>query len=669
MANILNYEHQHVGGTGSEYKRDRLFLLDEDVARSLNKYKNWGYFGAPSQPMYDSATETEKNTKNVAVRSLFNNVNAVGKNHFIQRRNNAPLLDDPETRMEMRETSDCSIKTLVEASKRNELGRMVYQYSDFMYCKHLGQISNNYMVTLRRFAFPCGDHINYTDPFDPDHRENHDTEKHLPDVGRLITWMGTPGNEMSNILKYSVKMPYVEMKSGIQEVGDAGGDQGGPLGTFLNATTNKSYQQGMARGYGGASTFGYMSKIHGLGWMGDATPPYAGISGHLDQHKANGPVDVLAWTHRRDIGLEFNQEISLTFDYELRSYDGINGKAAMLDLIGNILAVTYQTGSFWGGAYHGSGLSQSNIFANLPIFKLNGSESFSDVVDTFLDSGKQILQGINGGKPLTGNILEDAKNILSTLGQGAFSALLGAGLNKLGRPHKNAINSLLSPAPVGFWHLTIGNPWHPIMMIGNLIIDDCQIEHYGPLGLDDFPTGLRVTVKLKHAKPRDAGLIEMMYMMGESRIYTPVGKEVLAMYETADDPGMRKITDLRGEKAMMAEMLARENQDFELENTDLNEQEKSIKQLMKTKDPAVLARAEQIANQRKWVKDVHDMIVTTYEDEMRMTDEQLAAEMQNCKNLYAEHFGTTDTEVIVHTAREAAFGDKPAKKNSTDKQG
>lgn len=669
MANIMNYEHQHTGGAGSEFKKDRLFLLDEDVARSLNKYKNWGYFGAPSQPIYDSKTKEEKNTTNVAVRSLFNNVSAVGKDHYIQRRNNAPLLDSPDTRMEMRETSDCSIKALVEASKKNQLGRMVYQYSDFMYCKYLGQISNNYMVTLRRFAFPCGDHINYTDPFDPAHMANNDTERHAPDVGRLITWMGTPGNEMSNILKYSVKMPYVEMKSGIENVGDAGGDQGGPLGTFLNATTSKAYQRGMASGYGGASTFGYMSRIHGLGWMANATPPYSGISGHLDQHKANGPVDVLAWTHRREIGLEFNQDISLTFDYELRSYDGINGKAAMLDLIGNILAVTYQNGSFWGGAYNSSGLSQSNVFANLPIFKLNGSESFSDVVDTFLDSGKKILWEINGGKPLTGNILEDARNILSTLGQGAFSALLGAGLNKLGRPHKNAVNSLLSPAPVGFWHITIGNPWHPIMMMGNMIIDDCQIEHYGPLGLDDFPTGLRVTVKLKHAKPRDSGLIEMMYMMGESRIYTPVGKEVLAMYETADDPSMRNVKDLKTEKARLAEMVAKENADYDLESKNVNEQEQMAKKLIKTKDPAILARAEQLKSQRNMLDAMHDLQLQMIDDEINMTDEQLAAEMNNVKNIYSEHFGTTDTEVIVHVSKEAAFGDKPAKKNSTDRQG
>lgn len=664
MANILNYDHSSATGAGSQYKRDRLFLLDDDVARSLNKYRNWGYFGAPIQPMFDSATNTEKSATNTAVRSLFNSVSAVGLDHYIQRRSNAPLLDNPSTRMEMRNTSDCSVKSLVNASKNNQLGRMVYQYSDFMYCKHLGKVSNNYMVTLRRFAFPCGDHINYTDPFDPKHKMNADTEKHSPDVGRMITWIGTPGNEMSNILKYNVKMPFTEMKSGIEEAGDAGGDKGGPLGTFLNATTNKNYQSGMVKGYGGASTFGYMSKIHGVGGLFNGnTPPYEGISGHLDQHKTNGPVDVIASTHRREIGLEFNQEISLTFDYELRSYDGINGKAAMLDLLGNILAVTYQTGSFWGGAYHGSGLSQSNIFANLPIYQLDGNSSFSDVVDAALDSGKQIFKSLGGG---SGNILEDAKNIISTLGQGAFSALLGAGLNKLGRPHKAAVNSLLSPAPVGFWHLTIGNPWHPIMMMGNMILDGCEIEHYGPLGLDDFPTGLKVTVKLKHAKPRDAGLIEMMYMMGETRIYTPVGKEVLAMYEGSDDPRSRKVAALKQSKSILADMMARENYNYELMDTYMKNEAKAMsKELIKTKDPTILGKLEELTVRHQEVSGDHEFNQKMYEEEIHTTDLMLAEEMKNCKNLFAEHFGTIDTEMIVHTAREAAFGDKPAK--SSDK--
>ena len=87
-------------------------------------------------------------------------------------------------------------------------------------------------------------------------------------------------------------------------------------------------------------------------------------------------------------------------------------------------------------------------------------------------------------------------------------------INKIGRPQLLAFNSLISPTPTGQWHLTVGNPKNPILTIGNLILVDSKIEHYGPLGLDDFPTGLRVTVQLKHAKPRDSVAIEQMYMQG-----------------------------------------------------------------------------------------------------------------------------------------------------------
>ena len=53
---------------------------------------------------------------------------------------NAPLIDTPENRLAMRDISrDCSIKNLVEDSKQGLLGRAIYSYSDFMYCKYLGR--------------------------------------------------------------------------------------------------------------------------------------------------------------------------------------------------------------------------------------------------------------------------------------------------------------------------------------------------------------------------------------------------------------------------------------------------------------------------------------------------------------------------------------------------
>ena len=112
--------------------------------------------------------------------------------------------------------------------------------------------------------------------------------------------------------------------------------------------------------------------------------------------------------------------------------------------------------------------------------------------------------------------------------------LMSGMLNKLGRPQKAMYNALLSPAPIGFWHVTIGNPKRPIMSIGNMIITDVSIEHQGPLGLDDFPTGLKVTVQLDRGKPRDLRDIEKLYMQGNDRIYSSMGPKVFDMYKNAE---------------------------------------------------------------------------------------------------------------------------------------
>ena len=42
------------------------------------------------------------------------------------------------------------------------------------------------------------------------------------------------------------------------------------------------------------------------------------------------------------------------------------------------------------------------------------------------------------------------------------------------------------------------------------ILKSTKIEHYGPLGLDDFPTGLKVVCELKRAKSRDKRDIEKL---------------------------------------------------------------------------------------------------------------------------------------------------------------
>jgi hypothetical protein len=100
-------------------------------------------------------------------------------------------------------------------------------------------------------------------------------------------------------------------------------------------------------------------------------------------------------------------------------------------------------------------------------------------------------------------------------------ALKGMLKNQLGRPAMYAFNSLLTGEAVGPWHLTIGNPRNPIMVMGNLILENSEVSHSGPLGLDDFPTELKVTVTLKHAMSRDSVGIQKMYTKGTKAIHLP----------------------------------------------------------------------------------------------------------------------------------------------------
>lgn len=526
---------------------NREYLISQTTAKELNTYISFDPF-VVFNDLYKREYDTEGNeiTKEgpnaPGVRSLFNKFGAVMISGNVDKKyykddviidkagdwriaNNVPLIDNVETRKAIRKHSGCSVKELVQASQEGRLGRETYDYSDFMYCKYLGKISNNYLITLRRFPIPVDDFIS---SYDLDGNDEHLTSKNSQSLGCMVTWMGVSGNEMSNLLSYSYSMPFKTAQSGFQEDRTNPDSQASILQSMASMM-DKEYRKQYQLGNAGAAVEGFMGLFPGLS---GAKNPYdmATVNAHYDSNKVYGPVDVIKETYMRsEEGLKYAQSFTITFDYELRAYNGINARQAMLDLISNILNVTYTTGSFWGGAYRGTGAHQNNIYTNMSVFKENGGFSgfmdaiykdFGTIVDQFKQSAKD-----NGG---AGNMI---KNFANDLG----GMILGALLNKLGRPQLVQNTSLLSPAPVGLWHVTIGNPHHPIMSIGNMILKSTKIEHYGPLGLDDFPTGLKVTCELERGKGRDSRDIEKLYMHGNDRIYSSMGSKVFDMYKNADE--------------------------------------------------------------------------------------------------------------------------------------
>ena len=461
--------------------------------------------------------------------------------------------------------SDCSIDTLVKLSEHratslvgqkeaiSELGVAKYRYIDFMFCRDLGKIPNNHLLTLRKFTRPVGDNINTRLPkSDTPYNFNQSM-----DVGRLVTWFGNGDNKLEDIIKYNYVATFKPLDSKIQQVDSQEDEEStGIIGKMVN-TINPRYNQAMSQGRTGAHNFisqlggRYLSTSYANFARGgqyerhDIFTPY-------DHNKVYEPKNTIQSTHVYEGKLTFSQEFTIKFSYKLRAYDNINPRAAFLDLIGNILAVTYRSGTFWGGSrmFRGAppnkvGTAKVNAFLDRTFDTLGGIGN--NLLSGNLDIGgtlgsiwgavKQIASdAFNTAKSLAlGNTSTKGKSPLQVIGAiikhtGLWSGVQGMIKNGLGRPAVYALDSLLTGDNVGLWHLTIGNPRNPIMSIGNLIIDKSEITQSGPLGLDDFPTDLMVSVSLKHGRPRDSAEIQKMYTKGSGPIYTPLGAKAASNF-------------------------------------------------------------------------------------------------------------------------------------------
>lgn len=455
------------------YRNSNLVDVDlgNDIINLKNKYKKIQESELPR------GAETEEldggNVRNVQAprlgESIFNNY------HLLRIKSvngeNYPITDEESANSEFinRVTADQLIN--------NPRGASIYQPEDFIYSKKYGIIENNRMITLRRFAYPVFDDI-FTD---------FQTE---PDIGRLITFSDQETNKLSEILSMTFGLRWKELKSTFEQA-RMQGDQNGIDGYIKNVLkfVDPKFGQEAARGQ---NRLNY-DPLH-------------------DQNKVYGPVDSITEMQIRDVGLNFNQEIKLVFEYEMKSIDGLNQKAVFIDLISNILAVTMNSGKFWGGARYWVGPRPTKYLNNLKFLAPND-------FDDFVTGAHKEFKGFIGNLTGQGGGVKSVINTLKTVAQNALNLSLGKMLDKIGRPGIPLMNSLLTGQATGEWHLTIGNPLNPIMVIGDLVLTDTSLSFGDELGFDDFPTTLKLECSLKHNKPRSVPEIENMFNVGKGRTY------------------------------------------------------------------------------------------------------------------------------------------------------
>ena len=571
----LRSQNKNYKGKKSYYENP--FKLPSGIISSMNRYKH--VYKIPTASLFDAgypegAAATAENielqmAETLSVPSMFNpicNIQAVGMI------DNVPLLNDvddsglisaslqggptvsayPGAKVSDRDITNCTIKELVSLSHEPNsiLGMARYKYADFMYCKDVGKVSNNHLITLRKFSHPVGDNIFKTAglAFANTHEAGLFDYTSEGDTGRLISWFDTDDNKLEDILNYKYSASWKELNAKIQPIdSQEDNETTGPLGMLLNSI-NPAYNKAALGGYGGTHNIfsHYGSKLFGINQAGNYQNKH--MQQMYDNNKVYTPKNTIQDTHTYEGKLKFDHDINLKFSYMLRAYDNINPKTAFLDLLGNILEVTYRRGKFWGGSrrFIGSpanraGWNKANKFIDEQWSKLGGflSALASGTIDfqSIVQSAAAAVDGLKDmAMGIVNNIADGAKN--GTLFQSLFTKLkdldkktgfthgLKAQLkNAIGRPAMYAMDSLLSADNVGLWHLTIGNPKNPIMVMGNLILTNASIQHKGPLGVDDFPTELVVSVSLKPARSRDLTEIGHMYTKGAGALYQTVDRE------------------------------------------------------------------------------------------------------------------------------------------------
>ena len=376
---------------------------------------------------------------------------------------------------------------LVSWTKQGNTNAVEYSAEDFLWAKKFKQVPNNYLVTLRRFPQPCSDDLFSS------------LKNKLPDVGRLLTWVDGEDVKWDNVgLKWNHSMNWKDLEADIQvmQASQGAGNETGAIGGGIG----KALQSMASISDTGASNAARSSN-----------PNTSGINPYGNKNVIFGPIDVIRNQKIRDKGLKFEQKFDLKFEYELRSIDGINPKIAFIDLLSNILVVTANKGSFWGGErrFYGGNPRQVKPFGDTGMLA-NGD--YKGYMDSLMSGLTAKVDQLSGGKGFS--IPEGVGNMLKSLGGNLMSQLTGGALDKMGRQGGQAMDSLLTGEDTGEWHVMVGNPANPIISVGNLALTKTEVSLSGALGPDDFPTKIMVTCSLEPARPRDR--LDMMAMFSRN---------------------------------------------------------------------------------------------------------------------------------------------------------
>jgi hypothetical protein len=429
------------------------------------------------------------------------------QNYFI---NNESVLANP--------TASNIIKWSADKSSASVVGFQPYSMTDFAFCKYYGKIPNNRLITLRRYPFPVDDQLAPVGRLQP-----------IPVAQAVTWWGGDTANSLSSIGVQSWNLSWESITVTPEKV--TGNEllvsdvtkllNGIPGGTDLAKQLEIAY----------TAINGSDANLQQITKMEQRMQRY--LSGLYETNgpywnRVFGPVNVINSSTKRTRGMQtgWDKPFTLNFHYSFRSFNGLSPKVVALDLMSSFLNLTYNDAQFLGQLkryFANPGLkfdpTTGELLADLLTsyaysFQAGKSGDLAKFAETIANSVKALAgKAVATAKETLGGDLSKVKQGAATLAQTQIMTALADAI-----PEFISTRSALADRPVGEWHLVVGNPLNPIMVMGDLVCRNCTMTFDTEMGPDDFPTGVTFTVQLSQGKPRDKAAIERMFNLGLTKM-------------------------------------------------------------------------------------------------------------------------------------------------------
>lgn len=442
-----------------------------------------------------------------SVKSLFKNTNIIPFKSITENSFNSSIYKNGIIDSYNDSTYDISTLDLIDWSKKSGNSSIELNEMDFIFLKNLGVYTNNRLIIARRFQFGIYDDL------------TNSVSKNAKPISKLVSWVKDGDNFID--IDFSEKWEqseasFVDILNGI----------GKDLTTNISKADNPTDWGSAAAAGGGivplagfTEVFQY-NVLNKLAGTEESTVDYTSLP--------QGNPNLIRQSQRRSVardgkdafsGLIGIFKVNMKVEYEQKYVYGIDPAFAYYSIIANALTFGTSVSSFNFTGNLGGKLKEfvDKISSGDGSQLLSAIKDFvSAIVGALKTMANQLISFVKDVVKGDVNLNAIGNKILDTITKGISSII-----NKYKVRIIGVINSLTG-TPSGPWHITIGNPKHPIFSSGDMIAKSVKMTLGNVLSFNDLPSSIALEVEFESARNLGGQEIFQKLNCGKERTYAVV---------------------------------------------------------------------------------------------------------------------------------------------------